>query len=225
MLVQEMTGLPILGGLSEALQTEVASYFHLRQYERGCVVFAEGEPGKAVYFVRSGRIKVSRTTADGEEQIIGVFGAGEPFGLVVLLDGSPYPATATVLGDSWIWSVNCQDLMGFLGRHPNVMPAFLKEVGERLRRSQDRAHALSTGSVHQRLATYLLQLADEEPPVGDKGHPVVWLPLTRSELGSYLGATRETISRGLTDFRRAGAMELLKDGRLKLVPAKLKEWC
>lgn len=218
MLVQEMTGLPILGGLSEALQTEVASYFHLRQYERGCVVFAEGEPGKAVYFVRSGRIKVSRTTADGEEQIIGVFGAGEPFGLVVLLDGSPYPATATVLGDSWIWSVNCHDLMSFLSRHPQVMPAFLKEVGERLRRSQDRAHALSTGSVHQRLATYLLQLAEEE------GRPEVWLPLTRSELGSYLGATRETISRGLTDFRRAGAMELLKDGRLRLVPVKLKEW-
>ncbi|HLO04810.1 MAG TPA: Crp/Fnr family transcriptional regulator [Symbiobacteriaceae bacterium] len=218
MLLQEMTGLPILSDLPEALQTEVASYFHLRQYERGCVVFAEGEPGRAVYFVRSGRIKVSRTTADGEEQIIGVFGAGEPFGLVVLLDGSPYPATSTVLGDSWIWSVNCQDLMGFLSRHPAVMPAFLKEVGERLRRSQDRAHALSTGSVHQRLATYLLQLAEEE------GRPEVWLPLTRSELGSYLGATRETISRGLTDFRRAGAMELLKDGRLKLVPVKLKEW-
>lgn len=218
MLVQELTGLPILGGLSEALQTEVASLFHLRQYDRGCIVFGEGEPGKAVYFVRSGRIKVSRTSADGEEQIIGVFGAGEPFGLVVLLDGSPYPATATVLTESWIWSVNCKDLMGFLGRYPQVMPAFLKEIGERLRRSQDRAHALSTGSVHQRLATYLLQLAAED------GRNEVWLPLTRSELGSYLGATRETISRGLTDFRRAGAMELMKDGRLRLVPAKLQEW-
>lgn len=218
MLLQEMTGLPILSGLSEALQTEVASYFHLRQYERGCVVFTEGEPGKAIYFVKTGRIKVSRTSADGEEQIIGVFGAGEPFGLVVLLDGSPYPATSTVLGESQIWSVRCQDLMGFLSRHPEVMPAFLKEVGERLRRSQDRAHALSTGSVHQRLATYLRQLMEEE------GRPEIWLPLTRSELGSYLGATRETISRSLTDFRRSGALELLKDGRLKLVPAKLAEW-
>jgi CRP/FNR family cyclic AMP-dependent transcriptional regulator len=218
MLVQEMSGLPIMGNLPAVLQEEVAGYFYLQQYERGCVIFAEGDPGNRIYLVRSGRVKVSRTTTHGEEQIIGVFGAGEPFGLVVLLDGSPYPATATALCDSSIWAVRCQDLMGFLNRNPSVMLPFLKEVGERLRRAQDRAHALSTGSVHQRLATYLFQLMEEE------GRPEVWLPLTRSELGSYLGATRETISRSLTDFRRAGAIELLKDGRLRIQRAKLSEW-
>jgi CRP/FNR family cyclic AMP-dependent transcriptional regulator len=218
MQVDDLSSVPLFRAVPPGLHQELVRLFHLRQYQRGAVIFAEGEPGEAVYFVRSGRVKVSRMSAEGHEQTLGLFGPGDPFGLVVLLDRAPYPASAVAVEHCAIWVARCQELLAFLMANPGVMSGVLREVGERLRRTQDRAHALSTGSVHQRLSRYLLSLYQEE------GNPVVRLPLTRQELGSYLGATRETISRALTDLRRAGALEPAAEGRLLLHPARLADW-
>lgn len=216
--------IPLLARLSPAEQKELAGEIHERHYPRGAVIFREGDPGLAVYFVRSGRVKVYRVTPDGHERILGVFGPGQPFGLVTALDGSPYPATAEAAADSVVWAVPSPGLQRWLRAHPALAGGIMQEVGDRLRRAQGRVHSLTGQSVHQRLAGYLLDLVRVQSPDTAGGAAPIRLTMTHQELGAYLGASRETITRALADFRRSGAIRAGAGDNLAVDPHLLQAW-
>lgn len=182
-------------------QEAVAACMAERVYQRGATIFREGDEGEAACFVREGAVKVYRLAPNGQEQILGLFGPGEPFGLVAVAGGRTYPATAEAAEDCKVWVLRREEMERLMAIYPALATAVLREVGSRLRQSQDRVHSLSVRSVRQRLAAYLLERAPfEHSPV------TVRLSMTHQELGAYLGASRETITRALAALKRAGAV-------------------
>ncbi len=202
---------------------QVVGLMHERRYRKGAVIFGEGDPGEAIFVLRKGRVKVYRLATDGREQIIGIFTDGQPFGLVVLLDGSPYPATAEAVEETHVYMFRTKDLQPLLANNPNLTGTVMVAAANRLRQAQDRVHGLAVQGVHGRLASLLLDLAR------DRGRPVAqgWemdVPLTHQELGGLIGASRETVTRVLADFRREKAVELHGQNLLRLNEQKLRAW-
>ncbi|BDG59112.1 Crp/Fnr family transcriptional regulator [Caldinitratiruptor microaerophilus] len=205
----------MFAGLSDEELRRVAACVHERRYRKGSVIFSEGEPGEAVYFVRHGRVKVYRVSPEGREQIIAIWTDNQVFGLVVALDRSPYPASAQAVEDSLIWMIRADDLHALLEEIPSLAARTMGTVAWRLRQAQDRVHGLSVSGVQQRLAALLLQHAREH---GEKvpGGVRMKLDLTHQEIGGLIGASRETVTRVLGDFRREGAIEV-REGDVMIV--------
>lgn len=191
----------VFAALSPEQREAVASHMSERLYQRGATIFREGDEGEAACFVREGAVKVYRLAANGQEQILGLFGPGQPFGLVAVAGGRTYPATAEAAEDCRVWLLRREAMERLMASYPTLATAVLREVGSRLRQAQDRVHSLSVRSVRQRLAAYLLERAPSEA-----GVVTVRLSMTHQELGAYLGASRETITRAIAQLKRQGAV-------------------
>ncbi|MDW7652046.1 MAG: cyclic nucleotide-binding domain-containing protein, partial [Bacillota bacterium] len=109
---------PFFEGLSDADLTMVSSVMIERTYPKGTVLFFEGDRGEALFVIKTGRIKISKSTADGREQILHILKNGDIFAEVVLLDRGAYPATAEAVEDSVCWLLRNADMEKLLQTHP-----------------------------------------------------------------------------------------------------------
>lgn len=221
--MRRLAAVPVFSGLSDSDLTTLANLMRERAYPRGCTIFEVGDPSETAYFVVEGRVKIFRLSADGTEQILGLFGPGAPFGLITAIDDRPYPASAQTTEETRVWAIRSQDLRRLMNERPHLSIKLLQEVGHRLRQAQSRVHALSVQTVHQRIAQYLLELARERGCPGTE--PVtLHLTMTHQELGGYLGASRETVTRALADLRRERVVTATANDGLTIVPSKLEDW-
>lgn len=222
--------IPLFAHLGPEERERLSEVFHERQYKRGSTIFEQGEPGGAAYFVREGRVKVYRLTSEGQEQILGLFGPGQPFGLVVAVDGAPYPASAEAVEDCRVWVVRSEDLRRMMVGHPGLIGGVMQEMGGRLRRAQVRVESLARRSVQQRLAEYVLELVEQADQGAVRaasdpaGSLLIRMTMTHQELGAYLGASRESVTRALADLRRDGAVLAGPGDALTVDRERLKRW-
>jgi len=221
---EALARISLFAGMDPVERSRLAQQVHERQYNRGSVIFQEGDPGKAAYFVCTGRVKIYRLSADGTEQLKGLFGPGQPFGLVTALDCSPYPASAEAVEDSLVWSIKSEHLQRVLTSRPEVSVGVMKEVGNRLRQAHGRVHSLVAHSVPQRVAEYLLEQARLQGQSGQTGAVRIRLSMTHHELGSYLGASRESVTRALSDIRREGVIKATEPDTLLVDLERLRSW-
>jgi len=165
-----------------------------------------------VFVMRSGSVKVVRTTPDGHETLLEVLGAGEVIGDFEALEPEFGPRVASVVA---LEVLDCRVLTAdefddFLIAHPRVTYELLRNILRRLRAMELRR----TGSadVGHRLARYLLELADEGGRAGPGGIDIE-LPVTQAELASQIGGSRESAVRALTRLRSQG---LIATGRRRI---------
>jgi CRP/FNR family transcriptional regulator, cyclic AMP receptor protein len=199
----------------------VAALLVEREYHRGEVVFRQGESGEAIFFLREGKIKISRLETDGREHIVHFFEPGNGFGLVVALDGQPYPSTATSVSYSRVWRMLTADYRQLLVDIPNLNT--MGVISSNLREAQDRAQSLAVQNLHGRLARFLLSQAAR---TGRRRGDLMVLPLdlTQEEMAGLMGAARESVSRIMAELRREGVVQEDAGGNLLLDEARLAAW-
>ncbi len=196
---------PLFSALSEADLAKVAALIRERKYRDGMYVFAEGDPIEAVYFVKSGMVKASRTDDEGHEQIVNLLVPGDFFPHVGFLDGGPAPATAITVGETCLGLVNRRDFMALLGEHPSITGQLLAAMDKRIRGLQDQVKELGLLTAPSRVGRILLRLAEQ---IGEDrgGLKVLRLGLSQQDVASMAGVSRETVSRLLSEFRREGVV-------------------
>lgn len=197
--------------------------FKKKKYKKGVVVFHEGQPGSAFYLISSGRIKIYKLAEDGRELIFGIFGDGAIFGDVPVFDGGPYPATASTLVDTEVSYMSRDDFERLITEYPQISLKIIRVLGKRLRQAHGFVMDIAMKSVAQRLAAQLLQLADEYGRTED-GAIVIDLQLTRREIAELIGVTRETATRELSKFSRAGTIRLEGKKIFLIDRNKLEMW-
>lgn len=218
--------IPLFAGLARADLEALAEKVHERRYQRGEILFRKGEPGSAAYVVHEGRVKVYQLSPAGHEQIMGLFGPGEPFALVTAVDRSPYPATAEATVDTRVWAIPNEQLQRLVTTHPDLSAEILREVTSRLRRAQGRVNSMAAHSVQQRIAEFLVDQIQVQAPGEASGvDPIaVRMTMTHQELGGYLGASRETVTRALADLRRDGTIRPGPGDSVVVHPDRLRAW-
>jgi len=174
---------------------------------RGETLIWEGDESVLVANVIKGVFKLSTSTADGREQIVGIVYPSD-------FIGRPFGGTAqhsvTALSDAQLCLFTRPAFDSFAHEHPQLQNKLL----ERTLTELDRAHgwmlALGRKSASERVATFLLDMAQRLRESGSadvQGERFV-LPLTRQQMGDLLGLTIETVSRQLTRMRQADIIAL-----------------
>jgi CRP-like cAMP-binding protein len=98
-----------------------------RSYQAGEVLFAEGQPGKAVYIIQSGKVRLTRAVAKGE-RTIAELGAGHIFGEMALLENQPRAAGAQMVEDGDIYLLYTATLESLVRTYPSIGAALMKNL-------------------------------------------------------------------------------------------------
>ena len=205
---------PLFAGVDPATADLLASAMTTRKVDRGHVVFTEGDTGDRLFIVIEGKVKISRSAADGRENLLAVLGPSEMFGELSLCDPGPRTATATAVTDSALASLDHDDLRPLLFAQPAVAVQLLAALAQRLRRTNEAMADLVFSDVPGRVAKALLDLAER---FGDDEQDGVRVhhDLTQEELAQLVGASRETVNKALSEFANRGWLRL--EGRTVLL--------
>jgi CRP/FNR family transcriptional regulator len=176
-------------------------------YRRGQILFTEGSPPMGLFCVASGKIKVSKNGADGNEVLIRIAKAGDVLGYRSLLSDENLNATAEVIEDSTCCFIDRAFLTQLIAEAPNVAFQLLRKLSHDLGCMETRLSDLLNKTVRQRLCHLLLSMR-KTYGVKDADGTLLDIHLTRAELASMVGATPETVIRLLSEFKDSNYVQL-----------------
>ncbi len=193
---------PLFSGLPENQLREVEQIATEKLFRKGETIFIEGDDGNGFYVVVDGRIKIYKVSSEGKEQILHIFGTGEPFGEVPVFTGKPFPANAESLVKSRLLFFPRKAFVDLISDNPSLALNMLAVLSTRLRRFTVQIENLSLKEVPSRLAAYLIYLAEEQGR-----DDCVKLHISKGQLASLLGTIPETLSR---IFAKMSAQNLIQ---------------
>lgn len=180
----------LFSGLSDEELDKVVAIAAVKTFARGESIFFEGDDGDGFYMVLDGRVKIFKMSLDGKEQILHIFGPGEPFGEVPVFHGQPFPANALALIKSRLFFFPRREFVALVTGNPSLALNMLAMLSLRLRRFANQIESLSLKEVPGRLAAYLVYLTEEQGSTTQ-----VTLDIPKGQLASLLGTIPETLSR------------------------------
>ncbi len=202
-----LSRVPLFVALDEEAGAALRAALTYESFERGDVIFNEGDPGEKLYAVIDGKVKIARTAPDGRENLQGVAGPGEMFGELSLFDQGPRTASVVALTECSVASLSHAALRPWLTGRPEVAMQLLEALAQRLRRTHDVLADLVFSDVPGRVARQLLDLAERFGVPTNEGVYVAH-DLTQEELAQLVGASRETVNKALADFAQRGWLRI-----------------
>lgn len=186
----------------------------LKRFERGEMLFEEGDPPQAVYLLRSGLVKAVKYSPRSDSPIMEMIAPGRMFGMIAVMDQKPYPVSAIPLKRSEVYRIPANVFTELLEKYPSFSKEIYAEIGGHIRHAQ-ALRSLSQEPVERRIARVLLLLSES---MGME------LSLRRQDLAELATCTPETAIRTLVNFRKKKLVSsawkcvtILDIGRLKLL--------
>jgi CRP/FNR family transcriptional regulator len=201
--------IPLLATLKADDRVALEPLCRMRGYEKGEVIFREGEPADRIHFVYAGRVKIVKA-AGARDIIIEILGPGEPAGAVAAFERRPFPATAIALEPAGIVSIPEREFFDLLERRQEMTRSVLSGLTMRLMMVNKRL-ADMTGSAEARATRLFLTLA-ERMGTAREGGIFVPLALSRQDIADLLGTTLETAIRLMSRWQKEGMVMTEKDG-------------
>ena len=201
-----LKNIPVFSALPDELLQHIHERTTDRFYRKGVVIFFEGDHGEGFYYVKTGKVKIVKMTDDGREHIIKFLGPGDLFAEVLLFNNRPYPATAVAAEDSAIGVIKNSDLEKLVLSNNLLALELIKALSQRLIYAQHKIKNLALNDVTARTAEVLLRLGREQGQ--ENGTRIdIKLDLSRQELASLVGTTRETVTRTLAALKKDGLID------------------
>jgi len=199
--------------LPENILKNIAVHTQLREYERGDMLFWEGDACAGLYIIESGSVKLYRVSPQGRQYIISVLTEGETCNEVPAFDGGSNPVNVEALETTRVWVVDASLLLDLVKSSPDFALKVLGKFGQNLRNLVGKVSEMAFYQVAHRLARLITEM-DEEP----RPH---W---TQEQLAARLGTVREVVSRSLRELEKSGAIRM-EDRRIQIVDDNiLREW-
>jgi len=211
-LISQIASVPMFQGLARKQYEDLAMTVVDQVFKRGQSIFGEEDEATGFYVVISGRVKIFKLSAEGKEQILHIFGAGEPFGEVAVFTGRRFPANAAALEETRVFFFSRKEFIELIRKDPSLALNLLAVLSQRLRRFSALIENLSLKEVPGRLAAYLLYLGEGKKELND-----LTLEISKNQLASLLGTIPETLSRILARMAREGFLELSGQRRIRIL--------
>ncbi|MDO8691484.1 MAG: Crp/Fnr family transcriptional regulator, partial [Dehalococcoidia bacterium] len=199
--VDFLLSLPYFSALSSAEVERIGRAAVERTIERGEVLFLEGEPCIGLYVVKSGMVRVFKSSPEGREQVVLVARPGDSFNDIPVFDGGPNPASSAALERTTVLTIPGETVLSLIKGCPPAA-AIIELFARRLRRLTTLVGDLSFRNVISRLAKVLLEVA-----VSESG-PAPAPRLTQEEMAAMVGTVRDVIGRALRLLEKEGAIKL-----------------
>jgi CRP/FNR family transcriptional regulator, cyclic AMP receptor protein len=213
----------VFGGLEERELSEIAQVAVPRHWERGEIVFREGDTGDTCYLVREGAVILTREHQDGRMVALAELRAGAMFGELAMFRGETRSATAEAIEPTSAVALLARDVQRLIRRNPELALKLLASLAERVSRTNERLLQQSFQTVAGRVASALLAQAVARQAEG-AGEEDVLIRATQAEIAHLSGTSRESASRFLATLERAGVVTL---GRGKVTvhePGRLRNY-
>lgn len=195
------------------------------KYPKGQIIFSIGQKANEVYFIKSGLVKIYRTTSDGRQVSVAVRYAGDIIGCAeVLSNDNDREYSAEAMDNVSILIVWKDSFKKMLAERPGFAEKIMKLMSDRLREAQNTIYDFIMNPTQGRLAILLLNMAERAGTEGEESIINVRLRVTQEELACVIGSARQTISSLLNLFKEDGSV--LYEGReiVGVNTNKLKLW-
>jgi CRP/FNR family cyclic AMP-dependent transcriptional regulator len=176
-------------------------------YPKGATLFVEGQAGRGVFVLCNGRVKLSTSSVDGKTLIVRIAEPGEVLGLPATVTGKSYELTADVLEPAQANFISRADFLNFLREHGEVSLRVAQQLGETYHAAVAEMRSIGLShSAAEKLAKFLLDWCSSH---GDgKGEIRAKLTLTHEEIAQMIGASRETVTRLFSDFKKKQLLQM-----------------
>jgi len=212
--IKVLLGNEYFDDLPDEMLKEISERMHLREYQRGDVLFWEGDPCDGLHIVDQGSAKIFRVSPEGRQYIVRVLQEGDTFAEVPAFDGGMNPVNVEALESCRVWVIDSEMLRELVGSHPTFAQKVLVNFGRMLRGLIRMVSEMAFYQVTHRLA----RLIEELPQ--DKSTPH-W---TQEQLAARLGTVREVVARSIKELERSGAIRI-EDRRILIADREvLQEW-
>lgn len=199
---------PIFTGMDDSAVRQIAGLVRDHQYGSGEFLFSAGERAEQLFIISQGQVKVSSDSANGREQMLRLLTPGDFDGEAVLFSRGDYSTTALALTPVQACTIARADFQNLLNSQPALALNVLNALGKRVVKLEAQAAAVTTSSVGERIANYLVETA------ATLGSNDFVLPLRKKDLAAYLGTSPETVSRRLRTFEDGGY--IIQNGRNRI---------
>ena len=200
--------------LSESILKDIAEHMHLREYQRGDVLFWEGDPCDGLHIVEHGSAKIFKLSPQGRQYIVRILQEGDTFSEVPAFDEGTNPVNVEALETCRVWVINNQKLHELIMAHPVFAQKVLVNFGKMLRGMVRMVSEMAFYQVTHRLARLIAEMRQE------KSAPH-W---TQEQLAARLGTVREVVARSMKELERSGAIKV-EDRRIQIIDQEIfNQW-
>ena len=197
---------PIFNALTYDEIMEVAMITNSREYEKGEMIYTAGDKGERLFVIHKGKVKITRFSDLGKEQVIRILGPGDFMGELSLFVPTPLTDNGEALENTTVCVIDGERLKGLMVKYPTIALKVLEELSTRLGKAENLIESLGIHDVETRIAKTILDLAN------DKGEVV--LRMSKGNLASHIGMSQETLSRKLSYFQDMGWIKLIGHRRI-----------
>lgn len=182
-------------------------------------IYFASEPSKTIYFLKTGRVKISKYLSDGSEKIIAIINPGEIFGEMALFDEEERTDYAVTLEPSLICAINKNEFAEFVQKNPVLNLRLTKLFGLKLKNFSERIEDLIFKDANQRIISFLIRYAEKNGKI--IGGQIFVKPfLKHQNIGQLTACSRQTVNYLLTDLREK---KIIDFDRNKLVINQMGE--
>ena len=180
-------------------------------YPKGALLCLEGQPPRGIFVLCTGRAKLTTTSAEGKSIILRIAEPGEVLGLTAVVSNSPYEATIETLEPSQANFISHADFVHFIEEYPDVGLKVAKQLTHNCKCAYGEIRSIGlSNSVPEKIAKLVLRWAETPLSLPRKApHEIpIRVTLTQEEIAQFVGTSRETVSRVLSEFRRKGWLRI-----------------
>jgi CRP/FNR family cyclic AMP-dependent transcriptional regulator len=185
--------------LDAANLQQISQAMRKRTFRAGEAIFHRDDPGQVLYVIKEGRVRIRLTSVEGQEVALAVFGPGDSFGEMAILDSQPRSADAIAIDKVEVFTLQRKDFVDVVRAHPEIAVSVMKTLSQRIRQANQMVEDLIFLDVYGRVAKKLLDLSREYGVETDDGIKID-LRITQQELASMVGASRESVNKVMGYF-------------------------
>ncbi len=184
---------------------------HLDVPARGPII-DESEPAEFLFNVTSGSVKLYKLLADGRRQITGFLFAGDFLGIAMKEN---YVYSAEAVNKASLCRFRRSELEDMVDKHSQLSKKMLSMASNELEMAQEQMLLLGRKTAKEKLCSFLLTLSKRAVNRGEEASPI-YVPMSRADIGDYLGLTTETVSRTFTNLKRDRVIRLQEGSMIHL---------
>lgn len=204
-----ITRVPIFKGLNWDEIMEIASITSNIGFKKGEIIFLDGDKIDKLYIINEGRVKITKISEDGKEQIIRILEPGDFMGELSLFRQDPLNSNAEALEPTIMCVIEGEKIKEIIYKNPDIAIKIIEELGKRLEKADSLIKRLVLHDVESRVAYTILAMAKEDNKVN--------LAISKKDLASHIGMSQETLSRKLSQFQTMGLIKLIGQRQIKVL--------
>ncbi len=198
---------PLFRAMRPAELDEIILFAAERRVPRGTAIFCKGDEGSSLLAVLRGRVRVSTVSPEGKEITLNLFGPGEVFGEIALLDGNRRSANAIAIEHTDLLVIQRRHFLPIMERNQELHEDLLALMCARLRQTSAALEGMALCDMPVRLARVLLKLAADYGQQAGAAMPIA-VRMSQGDLANMVAASRESVNKQLRLWREDGVVKV-----------------